>query len=556
MHADGCVECPTYNSGRTSVGPSRHPSAGGENVSMKLAVPKECRPGERRVAAAPENVARLIKMGFQVFVEHDAGAGASFGDDAYAAAGATVLGDTRQLWQQGDIVLKVQPPSVHPELGVHEADLIREGATLISFLWPAKNKDILDKLSARKATAIAIDQIPRITRAQKMDALSSMANIAGYRAVVEAASYYGRFFTGQMTAAGRVPPAKVLVIGAGVAGLAAIGAARGLGAIVRAFDTRPTVKEQVKSMGAEFIELDVKEDAEGQGGYAKEMSAAFLKAEMAMFMAQCKEVDIIITTALIPNRPAPVLITEEMVKAMRPGSVIVDLAAENGGNCALTEPGTVVQRHGVHIIGYMDLPSRLAPTASVLYGSNLTHLLADLGGASHFHLDLADEVVRGALVLRNGELLWPPPAKPPAPLPPDPTKAAPAKVLPELHDKKTEAPKTARVLVPVLSLIAALALIGIGLVAPPAFVAHLTVFALACVVGFQVVWSVTPALHTPLMSVTNAISGIIVLGGMLQISGPLASPVVMVGTAAILLATINIVGGFMVTQRMLRMFRR
>jgi NAD(P) transhydrogenase subunit alpha len=521
---------------------------------MKLAVPKECRPGERRVAAAPENVARLIKMGFEVSVEHDAGAGASFSDEAYAAAGATIVSDTRQLWETGDIVLKVQPPAMHPQLAMHEADFIRDHGTLISFLYPGKNKEILDKLAARHATAIAVDQVPRITRAQKMDALSSMANIAGYRAVVEAASFYGRFFTGQMTAAGKVAPAKVLVIGAGVAGLAAIGAARGLGAIVRAFDTRPTVKEQVKSMGAEFIELNVEEDAEGQGGYAKEMSPAFIKAEMAMFLAQCKEVDIIITTALIPNRPAPVLITEEMVKAMRPGSVIVDLAAENGGNCALTEPGTVVQRHGVHIIGYMDLPSRLAPTASVLYGNNLTHLLADLGGASHFHLDLADEVVRGALVLRDGELLWPPPK--PAVMPPAPTKVTPPKIAPAAHDKKAEASKGSGALVPVFSLIAALALAGIGLTAPPAFVAHLTVFALACVVGFQVVWSVTPALHTPLMSVTNAISGIIVLGGMLQISGPLSSPMVMVGTAAILLATINIVGGFMVTQRMLRMFRR
>ena len=445
---------------------------------------------------------------------------------------------------------------MHPQLGLHEADFIRDHGTLISFLYPGKNKEILDKLAARHATAIAVDQVPRITRAQKMDALSSMANIAGYRAVVEAASFYGRFFTGQMTAAGKVPPAKVLVIGAGVAGLAAIGAARGLGAIVRAFDTRPTVKEQVKSMGAEFIELNVEEDAEGQGGYAKEMSPAFIKAEMAMFLAQCKEVDIIITTALIPNRPAPVLITEDMVKAMRPGSVIVDLAAENGGNCALTEPGTVVQRHGVHIIGYMDLPSRLAPTASVLYGNNLTHLLADLGGASHFHLDLADEVVRGALVLREGELLWPPPPKP-AVMPPDPTKVTAPKIAPGAHDKKVEAAaKSGGALVPVFCLIAALALVGIGLTAPPAFVAHLTVFALACVVGFQVVWSVTPALHTPLMSVTNAISGIIVLGGMLQISGPVSSPMVMVGTAATLLATINVVGGFMVTQRMLRMFRR
>lgn len=520
---------------------------------MKLAVPRECRPGERRVAATPDNVARLIKLGFAVAVEHDAGAAAAFSDEDYRAAGAEVVADTRALWQAGDIVLKVQPPAPHPDLGVHEADLIRAGSTLICFLWPGKNTDIVEKLAARRATAIAVDQIPRITRAQKMDALSSMANIAGYRAVVEAASFYGRFFTGQMTAAGRVPPAKVLVIGAGVAGLAAIGAARGMGAIVRAFDTRPTVKEQVKSMGAEFIELEVHEDGEGTGGYAKEMSPAFIKAEMAMFAAQCREVDIVITTALIPNRPAPVLITEEMVKGMKKGSVIVDLAAENGGNCALTEPGTVVERHGVHVIGYMDLPSRLAPTASLLYGNNLTHLLTDLGGASHFHLDLADEVVRGALVLREGELLWPPPPRPPAALPPDP-KAAPKPPVAAAAAPAAAPPN--RMLGPVLGLGAAAALTALGLVAPPAFLGHLTVFALAVVVGWQVVWNVTPALHTPLMSVTNAISGIIVVGGMLQVSGPPASPVVIVGAAAILLSTINIVGGFMVTQRMLRMFRR
>ena len=489
-------------------------------------------------------------MGFTVAVEHDAGAAASFNDEDYVAAGAQIIDGPRELWQAGDIVLKVQPPAMHPGLNVHEADLIREGGTVISFLYPGKNKEIVDRLAARKATAIAVDQIPRITRAQKMDALSSMANIAGYRAVVEAASFYGRFFTGQMTAAGRVPPAKILVIGAGVAGLAAIGAARGMGAIVRAFDTRPTVKEQVKSMGAEFIELNVHEDGEGAGGYAKEMSPAFIKAEMEMFAAQARDVDIIITTALIPNRPAPILITEEMVKSMKNGSVIVDLAAENGGNCALTEPGKVVERHGVHILGYTDLPSRLAPTASLLFGNNLTHLLADLGGASHFHLDLADEVVRGALVLRNGELLWPPPARPPIVLPPDP-KAVAAKTAapaPPPVQKKTSAAG------PVFAIVAAAALIALGLVAPPAFLSHLTVFALACIVGWQVVWNVTPALHTPLMSVTNAISGIIVIGGMLQVSGPPSSTIVMLGAAAILLATINIAGGFLVTQRMLKMF--
>jgi NAD(P) transhydrogenase subunit alpha len=492
-----------------------------------------------------------LKLGFEVLVEADAGAGAAFGDADYRAAGATIAADTRQVWNEADIILKVQPPDEHAALGVHEADLLRAGQTLICFLWPGKNKGLVDRIAARKATAIAIDQIPRITRAQKMDALSSMANIAGYRAVVEAASFYGRFFTGQMTAAGRVPPAKVLVIGAGVAGLAAIGAARGLGAIVRAFDTRAAVKDQVKSMGAEFLEVSVQEEGEGGGGYAKEMSPAFIAAEMALFAAQAREVDIIITTALIPNRPAPTLITEDMVASMKKGSVIVDLAAENGGNCALTEPGTVVQRHGVHIIGYVDLPSRLAPTASVLYGNNLAYLLGDMGGAEKFHVDMTDEVVRNALVVHNGEILWPPPRKEPA------TVAKPA-TTPAAAVHAPPAPTQGRggMGVPVALAALAVALLAAGAVAPPAFLTHLTVFALACVVGWQVVWNVTPALHTPLMSVTNAISGIIVVGGMLQVSGPPRSMVVMLGAAAILLASINIAGGFLVTQRMLRMFRR
>jgi NAD(P) transhydrogenase subunit alpha len=517
---------------------------------MKIGVPKETRAGERRVAATPETVGRLKKLGFDVLIEHDAGAGASFYDDDYRNAGASVVDDLREVWA-ADIILKVQPPEMHPTLGMHEADLLHPGATLISFLWPGKNKDIVERIAARKASAIAIDQVPRITRAQKMDALSSMANIAGYRAVIEAASFYGRFFTGQMTAAGRVPPAKVLVIGAGVAGLAAIGAARGLGAIVRAFDTRAAVRDQVKSMGAEFLELNVDEEGEGGGGYAKEMSPAFIAAEMALFAAQAKDCDIIITTALIPNRPAPVLITEDMVKSMKKGSVIVDLAAENGGNCALTQPGSVVQRHGVHIIGYIDLPSRLAPTASVLYGNNLAYLLDDLGGAEKFNINLEDEVVRNSLIVHAGTVVWPPPKKDPPPAPPKPASTA-AVAAPVVKEKTQSSGSGLAVAVMVM----ALALLGIGLVAPPAFLSHLTVFALACIVGWQVVWNVTPALHTPLMSVTNAISGIIVVGGMLAISGPITSAPVVLGALAILLASINIAGGFLVTQRMLRMFRR
>ncbi|MEO6602349.1 MAG: Re/Si-specific NAD(P)(+) transhydrogenase subunit alpha, partial [Polyangiaceae bacterium] len=352
---------------------------------MKIGIPKEIRPGERRVAATPDTVSRLLKLGFDVSVETQAGAGASFRDTEYSALGASVLLSARELWDTSDIILKVQPPEQNSELGMHEAELLREGGILVSFIWPGKNGELVDRLAARGATVLAMDQVPRITRAQKMDALSSMANIAGYRAVIEAASFYGRFFTGQMTAAGKVPPAKVMVIGAGVAGLAAIGAARSLGAIVRAFDTRVEVREQIQSMGAEFLEVDIKEDGAGSGGYAKTMSPEFIAAEMALFAKQAKDVDIIITTALVPGRSAPVLITEEMVSSMRPGSVIVDLAAEAGGNCAVTRPGEVITRDGVTVIGYVDLPSRLAPTASQLYGSNLTHLLADMGGAKSFH---------------------------------------------------------------------------------------------------------------------------------------------------------------------------
>jgi H+-translocating NAD(P) transhydrogenase subunit alpha len=517
---------------------------------MKVGVPKEVRRGERRVAATPETVARLLKLGFEVLVEQDAGAGASFRDADYVAQGAAITSSAKEIWQQTDLVLKVQPPEHNPDLNEHEADLLREGGALVSFIFPAKNQELIERLARRKATVLAIDQVPRITRAQKMDALSSMANIAGYRAVIEAASFYGRFFTGQMTAAGKVPPAKMMVIGAGVAGLAAIGAARGLGAIVRAFDTRAEVREQVQSMGAEFLTVSLNEDGSGAGGYAKEMSKEFIAAEMALFALQAREVDIIITTALVPGKPAPVLITEDMVKSMRQGSVIVDMAAESGGNCSLTQPGQVIERHGVTIIGYVDLPSRLAPTASQLYGSNLTHLLADMGGAKSWHIDLEDEVVRGAIVLREGELLWPPPRKE-APKPAERKERAPS-VPPPPPRKPVEDTGASLAVIAVALGILLLA----GAFAPPVFVGHLTVFVLACFIGWQVVWNVTPALHTPLMSVTNAVSGIILVGGMLQISGPIESPVTILSAVAVLIATINISGGFLVTQRMLKMFQR
>jgi NAD(P) transhydrogenase subunit alpha len=509
---------------------------------MKVAIPRELYPGERRVAATPDTVKRLSKLGFEVTIEAGAGASAQFSDAQYQEAGAHIQSDVRALWGSTDLLLKVRPPEAS------EVAMLREGATLVSFIWPATNKPLLDQLAQRKATVLAMDQIPRITRAQKLDALSSMANIAGYRAVIEAANNFGRFFTGQITAAGKVPPAKVLVIGAGVAGLAAIGAANGMGAIVRAFDTRPVVKEQVQSMGAEFLELDFQEDGSGAGGYAKEMSPAFIAAEMELFRKQLREVDIVITTALIPGKPAPKLLPKDVAECMKPGSVIVDLAAEAGGNCELTQPGKLALHNGISVIGYTDLPSRMATTASQLYGMNLVNLLTDMGGGANWKVNLEDEVVRGATVIHAGEAL-PPPVK--AAPPPAAPAAKAAAVTNAAEPKRSSGLGSLLFLV-----IAGAALAGLGMVAPKEFLSHFTVFVLACFIGWQVVWNVTPALHTPLMSVTNAISGIILLGGMLKISGEVSSPVTILAAVAVLVATINIAGGFLVTQRMLAMFRR
>ncbi|MEM6289928.1 MAG: Re/Si-specific NAD(P)(+) transhydrogenase subunit alpha [Myxococcota bacterium] len=518
---------------------------------MKIGIPKEIYEGERRVAATPDTVRRLIKkQGFMVVVEKGAGVEASFPDSAYEEAGATIVEMPSEVWSC-DVVAKVRPPQYHEGTGMEEAEMLAEGSTLISFLWPAENKTALELLSSRKVNAIAMDAVPRITRAQKLDALSSMGNIAGYRAVVESAQQFGRFFTGQITAAGKVPPAKVLVIGAGVAGLAAIGAARGLGAIVRAFDTRPVVKEQVESMGAEFLELEFEEDGTGEGGYAKVMSKEFIDAEMALFLQQAQEVDIIITTALIPGRPAPLLIKKEAVEAMRPGSVIVDLAAERGGNCEVTKPNEIVDHNGVKVIGYTDLPSRLPATSSQLYGTNICHLIDDLGKAEGWKFDLEDEVVRGCLIVHEGEVIWPPPKKDPPP-----QKAEAPKPEPE-PEPEVEAAANEPAGKPPWALIATgVALLGIGLGAPESFLSHFTVFVLAIFVGWQLIWNVSPALHTPLMSVTNAVSGIIIIGGMLQVSGSPSSATVILGALAILVATINIAGGFLVTQRMLQMFRK
>lgn len=510
---------------------------------MKIGVPREIFPGERRVATTPDVAAQLIKLGFEVAVETNAGAAASYSDAAYKEAGCTVATSTEEVWAGSDIVLKVRGPNSD------EVARLKSGQTLICFLWPAQNPELLNQLAERGVTAIAMDSVPRISRAQKVDALSSMANIAGYRAVVEAAQHFGRFFTGQITAAGKVPPAKVLVIGAGVAGLAAIGAAKSMGAIVRSFDTRPEVKEQIESMDAEFLLLDFEgEDGSGEGGYAKVMSDEFIKAEMALFAKQAKEVDIIITTALIPGRPAPKLITAQMVESMKDGSVIVDLAAEQGGNCELTQPGQVVVHQGVTIIGYTDLPSRLAAQASQLYATNLRHLLTDLTPEKDGQIvvNMEDEVFRGATVCKDREITWPPPAPT---LTMAPVKAAPAPV-PVVEKKK---PSPAGGIVGMA--VAGLALLGLGAVAPPSFMAHFTVFVLACFVGYMVIWNVTAALHTPLMSVTNAISSIIVIGALLQVSSS-EKLIGWIAAGTVLIASVNIFGGFAVTRRMLEMFRK
>jgi NAD(P) transhydrogenase subunit alpha len=525
-----------------------------KRAAMKIGVPKEIYEGERRVAATPDTAQRLQKLGFEVLIESGAGAHADFPDDAYREAGCRIVPDAETLWREADIILKVRQPMPHPATGRHESEYLSKGKTLISFIYPAQNQELLERLAKTGANVFAMDAVPRISRAQKMDALSSMANIAGYRAVVEAANAFGRFFTGQITAAGKVPPAKVLIIGAGVAGLAAIGAARSLGAIVRAFDTRPVVKEQVESMGADFLELDFEEEGEGGGGYAKVMSKEFIEAEMALFAEQARDVDIIVTTALIPGRRAPILITTDMVESMKQGSVVVDLASEQGGNCEVTRPGESYDYKGVRIIGYTDLPSRMANQSSQLYGTNLWHLLSDMGGSENFRIDWEDEVVRGALVAQNGEIVYELP-KPPAPVPAStPAGKAHAATAHAVEEKPASGFRNFGSVL--LVVVGVLALTGIGISAPSSFISHFTVFVLACFVGWQVIWNVTPALHTPLMSVTNAISGIIIIGGMLQLSGTSTSATTILGAIAILIGTINIAGGFLVTQRMLKMFQK
>jgi len=506
---------------------------------MKVGVPKESAVDELRVAATPKTVKRLIKQGFEVIIETNAGAQANYADESYQEAGAQIKSTANDIYTEADIILKVQP------FNDSEVDLLKEGQVSLSYLYPGTNSELLEKLASKKVNAIAMDAIPRISRAQKMDVLSSMANIAGYRSVIEAANLYGRFLNGQITAAGKVNPAKVLVIGAGVAGLAALGTANSLGAIVRAFDTRMEVKEQIQSMGAQFLTVEIEEDGSTDSGYSKVMSQAFIDAEMELFKEQAKEVDIIITTAQIPGRQAPKLIMDYHVALMKPGSVIVDLAAGTGGNCVLTENGkTIETENGVFIVGKLD---QLPEQASQLYGNNLCHLLDDMCNAEGFKIDMEDDVVSRAMVTHNGQVNWPPK---PLPVSPQKKTQAPEKTI----KKEPEAKKSYGSMI-ALALIAAI-LYLLGMVAPSDFMQHFTVFVLSVFIGWQVIWNVSHSLHTPLMAVTNAISGIIIIGGLLQVKNNISDPMTILATIAILVASINIVGGFVVTQRMLKMFRK
>jgi NAD(P) transhydrogenase subunit alpha len=524
---------------------------------QRIGVPREIFPGEKRVATVPEAVVKLVKLGFAVVVESGAGELAQLSDDDYREAGARIAPTAAALWSGSDIVFKVRAPT--PD----EVALMHPGQTLIGFLWPAQNPEMMQQLAAKQVTALSIDALPRtLSRAQKMDALTSMAGVSGYRAVVESANAFGRFFNGQITAAGKVPPAKVFIAGAGVAGLAAIGAAASLGAIVRANDTRAEVADQVVSLGGEFVKVDYEEEGSGGGGYAKVMSDGFQAAQRAMYAQQAREVDIIITTALIPGKPAPKLITAEMVKSMKPGSVIVDMAAEQGGNCELTVPGESVVRHGVTIVGYTDLASRMARQSSTLYATNLFRLSEELCKTKDgvINVNMEDDAIRGLTVVKDGAITWPAPPLVVAPKPAAKPAAMPAAKKGHGHGTAS-GPMPAGKLAIVAGVTAVLFAL-VGSYAPAEFLSHFTVFVLACFVGYMVVWNVKPALHTPLMSVTNAISSIIAIGALVQIS-PIADaasrPNTLIGVlaaVALVLTAINMFGGFAVTQRMLAMFRK
>ena len=513
---------------------------------MQIGIPRESLKGETRVAATPATVEQLQKLGFSVLVESNAGQLANFNDATFEAAGATISEDTKQVWAS-DIVLKVNAPANDKEI-----KLLQKGTTLISFIWPAQNEELLEKLAKRDINVLAMDSVPRISRSQSLDALSSMANIAGYRAVIEAANEFGRFFTGQITAAGKVSPAKVLIIGAGVAGLSAVGAAGSLGAIVRAYDTRPEVKEQITSLGAEFLEVDFDESAGSGDGYAKVMSEDYKAQEQKMLAEQVADADIIITTALIPGRPAPRLISQEMVDAMKAGSVIVDLAAVNGGNVEPSVVDKVITTDGgVKVIGYNEMARRLPAQASQLYGTNLVNLLKLLTPEKdgEMIINFDDVVQRGVTVIKDGEITWPAPpiqvSAAPQAAKKEEVKEAPAK--PE--KKKTGIYKA------LLAGGGIWAYSALANYVPAEFLNHLMVFALACVIGYYLIWDVAASLHTPLMSVTNAISGIVILGAFFQM-GAESGLVTLLAFLGTFIATINIAGGFAVTERMLKMFRK
>ncbi len=518
---------------------------------MKIGAPKEIFDGEARVAMTPQSAAALQKLGYECVIESGAGALANFSNEDYRKAGVEVVKTAAALWKAVDIVIKVRAPEPV------EVKRFTRGQALISFIWPAQSEVLLESLKAKGVTALAMDMVPRISRAQKMDALSSMANIAGYRAVIEAANNFGRFFTGQITAAGKVPPAKVLVIGAGVAGLAAIGAAQSMGAIVRAFDVRPEVAEQIESMGAEFLFLDFSEDGSGSGGYAAVSSPEFREKQLELFREQAPDVDIVITTALIPGRDAPKLWLEDMVKAMKPGSVVVDLAAEKGGNCDLTVMDEkITTKNDVTIIGYTDFPSRMATQSSTLYANNIRHMIDDLtpdkDGQAVF--DMEDDVIRGAMVANAGEITFPPPPLKVAAIAKPPAKAA-EKTPEQIKADEMAAMRAAGAQQTKLLLGGGALMLLLGLYAPASFMQSFIVFVLAVFIGFQVIWNVSHALHTPLMAITNAISGIIIIGALLQVSGG-GWFVALLAGISVLIASINIVGGFMVTRRMLAMFQK
>ena len=521
---------------------------------MKIGAPKEVFEGEKRVALTPQSAIALKKLGYDSLVESGAGEAARFSDEAYREAGVTVVPTAADLWAQADVVAKVRPPEPS------EVALSRTGQIIVSFLYPGQNGELLERLQDQGVTAVAMDMVPRISRAQKMDALSSMANIAGYRAVIEAGANFGRFFTGQVSAAGKVPPAKVLVVGAGVAGLAAIGTAVSLGAIVYAFDVRPEVAEQIESMGAEFVflEFEQTQDSAATGGYAAPSSPEFREKQLAKFRELAPEIDIVITTALIPGRPAPKLWTEDMVALMKPGSVIVDLAAERGGNCDLTVPDQVIESpNGVRIIGYTDFPSRMATQASTLYGNNIRHMMDDLTPAKDGVpvVNMEDDVIRGATATKDGAITFPPPP---------PKVQAIAKAAPRKTEVETAEARAARELAEFqaasrrqtwLLVAGGIVMLLIGSVAPPSLMEHLIVFVLSVFVGFQVIWNVAHSLHTPLMAITNAISSIIILGALLQV-GSTSWIVTILAALSILMASVNIFGGFLVTRRMLAMFQK